>query len=263
MTTKKSEKRTSKNMVKELAISPFWVDFIRIELTLFSNFFKTPKMLVLPKSCLDFLRIGWKYSTMVVCSMSVTSKEYVGLEEGTKAEDLTQIGKFGIGFKSVYAYTINPEIYSGDESFRIEHYIRPYPAEPKKPEKPYTTLFIFTFNREEVSAETACQEIGSRLLNLNARTLLFLCKIDEIEYKLPDQTGGVYMRETKSRGIARQVTVIGQNNGKEDNQEWLIFARPVQVPDNGDDVKVEIAFQIETNPKNSIETIQETPVRRW
>ena len=30
-----------------------------------------------------------------------------GLVEGTKKDDLTQIGKFGIGFKSVYAYVEN------------------------------------------------------------------------------------------------------------------------------------------------------------
>ena len=34
-----------------------------------------------------------------------------GLVEGTKKDNLTQIGKFGIGFKSVYAYTNSPKIY--------------------------------------------------------------------------------------------------------------------------------------------------------
>lgn len=46
-----------------------------------------------------------------------------GVGEGTKAEDLTKIGKFGIGFKSVYAYTTSPEIHSGDEHFRICDYV--------------------------------------------------------------------------------------------------------------------------------------------
>ena len=48
-----------------------------------------------------------------------------GVGEGTKVEDMTQIGKFGIGFKSVYAYTEIPEIHSGGEGFRIENYVRP------------------------------------------------------------------------------------------------------------------------------------------
>ena len=38
---------------------------------------------------------------------------------GSSSKDLTQIGTFGIGFKSVYNYTDYPEIYSDDESFRI------------------------------------------------------------------------------------------------------------------------------------------------
>ena len=179
-----------------------------------------------------------------------------GVGEGIKTEDLTQIGKFGIGFKSVYAYTINPEIHSGEEHFIIENYVRPFPAKNRKIEKPYTTLFIFTFNRNEISETTACDEIRSRLLNLNARTLLFLRKISEITYKLPDQTNGVYMRETKNHGSARYVMVMGQSNGNEDNQQWLIFERPVQVPDKSTHVKVEIAFQIESKTKTSPATIK-------
>ena len=38
---------------------------------------------------------------------------------GSSSKDLTQIGTFGIGFKSVYNYTDCPEIYSGDEHFCI------------------------------------------------------------------------------------------------------------------------------------------------
>lgn len=37
-----------------------------------------------------------------------------------------KIGRFGIGFKSVYAYTRTPVIYSGQYSFRIQNLILPY-----------------------------------------------------------------------------------------------------------------------------------------
>lgn len=36
---------------------------------------------------------------------------------GTKKDDPTKIGKFGIGFKSVFAFTSSPEIHSGSEHF--------------------------------------------------------------------------------------------------------------------------------------------------
>ena len=45
--------------------------------------------------------------------------------ETTKADDAKQIGKFGMGFKSVFKYTCTPEIYSDNEAFKIENYLLP------------------------------------------------------------------------------------------------------------------------------------------
>lgn len=181
-----------------------------------------------------------------------------GVGEGTKSEDLTQIGKFGIGFKSVYAYTTTPEIHSGGEGFRIENYVRPYAELSKTVDDPWTTLFVFPFNTDKITPETACEEIGNRLHDLSARTLLFLRSINEIEYVLPDSTGGVYLREEIVRGPARQVSVIGQNNGEDEEENWLIFERPVPVPENLETVRVEVSFLLAaTEDKNgkSVERI--------
>ena len=174
-------------------------------------------------------------------------KGVCGVGESTKAEDLTQIGKFGIGFKSVYAYTSTPEVHSGDEHFGIENYVRPYAVKHRNIEEPWSTLFVFRFN--EVDPETACQEIGECLRNLSVRTLLFLRRIKEIEYQLPDDDG-VYLRDEISRSHARQVTVIGQNNGQDQDEAWLIFERPVTVPAGSVEVPVEVGFQIETSAGN-------------
>lgn len=178
-----------------------------------------------------------------------------GVGEGNKSEDLTQIGKFGIGFKSVYAYTTKPEVHSGDESFRIENYVRPYAVELRRSGDPWTTLFVFAFDAVGIDPKAACREIGARLCNLSARTLLFLHKINEIEYKLPDLTGGIYLREETVRGSARQVTVIGQNNGKDEDESWLVFARPVPVPDGSYQVQVEVGFRLEIKIKEEVEVI--------
>lgn len=180
-----------------------------------------------------------------------------GVGEGTKAEDLTQIGKFGIGFKSVYAYTSTPEIHSGEEHFRIEHYVRPYKAATKMPGDAWTTLFVFPFDVQKLEPQTAKQEITERLRNLSARTLLFLRNIKEIEYKLPDETGGVYLREAVSCDQARQVTVIGQNNGEDEEENWLVFERPLSVPDGAKTVRVEIGFRLEAS---NIARIKESPL---
>lgn len=182
-----------------------------------------------------------------------------GVGEGTKVEDLTQIGKFGIGFKSVCAYTTTPEIHSGDESFRIENYVRPYAIEKRNMDDSWTTLFVFPFNKEEVEPATACREISTRLRKLSARTLLFLRKIKEIEYRLPDGMGGVYLRDETARGSAREVTVIGQNNGEDESESWLLFERPVDVPEPAEEcprqVSVEIGFRLQRNEGEELEEV--------
>jgi hypothetical protein len=178
-----------------------------------------------------------------------------GVGECTKAEDLTQIGKFGIGFKSVYAYTSTPEIHSGEESFVIKDYVRPSCREPRRLEVPCTTLFVLPFNAKGVDSEAACQEIGACLRNLNTRTLLFLRNIKEIGYELPDGLDGEYLREEIPKGAGRHITVIGQNNHQEEDESWLVFERPVRVQEGGCKVRVEAGFCLETNKKDKTESI--------
>ena len=173
-------------------------------------------------------------------------KGVCGVAEGTKTEDLTQIGKFGVGFKSVYAFTATPEVHSGDESFRIENYVRPSAIPLKLAGGSWTTLFVFPFDSKEVSPSTACKEIGTRLRKLSARTLLFLRKIGEIEYRLPDSSCGVYLREEIPRGLGRQVKVIGEGNNRYEEENWLIFERPVPIPGTSGKVCVEVSFRLET-----------------
>ena len=48
-----------------------------------------------------------------------------GLGISTKKDDLTNIGKFGVGFKAVFAYTSTPEIRSGAFNFRIRDLVVP------------------------------------------------------------------------------------------------------------------------------------------
>ncbi|MDY0362098.1 MAG: hypothetical protein RBR08_11640 [Desulforegulaceae bacterium] len=190
-------------------------------------------------------------------------KGICGVGEGTKTEDLTKIGKFGIGFKSVYAYTNTPEIHSGKENFIIENYVRPYSTDPELLDNNFTTLFIFPFNNEEITPEKSCKEISERLINLNARTLLFLRKIEEIEYILPDSKTGTYLREgIINDSASREVTVIGQNNGKEEYESWLVFQASVSELEESENVNIEIAyrFSFETKKCKEINKINNSPL---
>ncbi len=58
-----------------------------------------------------------------------------GIGISDKKEDVTQIGKFGVGFKSVFAYTTSPRVFSGDFQFEINDLVCPTPL-PKTNKDP-------------------------------------------------------------------------------------------------------------------------------
>jgi len=165
--------------------------------------------------------------------------------EGTKKNDLTQIGKFGLGFKSVYAYTKSPEIHSGNESFNIKNYVFPYEITKKQDLDVNETLFIIPFNHEEITPEKSFNEIKNRLKNLGSETLLFLRYIKEINWNIANEKG-TYLRKSISNGsdfrnveISSNYSSIGINHNLK--EKYLIFERPI----NGSpDFPVEIAYKL-------------------
>lgn len=181
--------------------------------------------------------------------------------KGTKGQDSKQIGKFGIGFKSVYAFTASPEIHSGEEHFTIKRYIRPEAKPPGSHVsiKPGETVFIFPFDHEDFSKSDAFNLILDKLRKLGPSVLLFLRRINEIEWSVePDGEEGQYLKEAKNlnhSGTARRVTVIGQKNSQDENEDWLIFERPVTVPDSSGEVPVEVGFRVEKNTEDRVESV--------
>lgn len=181
-----------------------------------------------------------------------------GIAEGTKEDDLTQIGKFGIGFKSVYAYTTRPEIHCGDEHFAIEKYIRPQGVAPAHISPPFTTLFILPFDRADVSERTACTEIAKRLTNLNGRTMLFLRHIQDIEWSTPDGQSGCYVRHATPYGAGRRVSIIGETKDLEDEEDeetWLVFEAPITNDRSPVPLRIEAAFNLAKENDNDRETV--------
>jgi hypothetical protein len=148
-----------------------------------------------------------------------------GVGEGAKAEDLTQIGRFGIGFKSVYAYTNTPRIYSPGEHFRIEKYVRPYSVDALD-EPGSGTLFVFPFDRGEVTATVAVQEISAALGNLDAEILLFLRSIERLRSRGHKTADAVLERTSTARADSgRHVMLASRRDGSRSNEEWLIWSR--------------------------------------
>ncbi len=178
------------------------------------------------------------------------------LAEGTKADDLTKIGKFGMGFKSVYAHTSSPEIHSVDEHFAVDNYVHPRSVFPQF--SAMGTLFVFPFNHREKEPDKSFSAISRRLKELGTSTLLFLKHIKSISYEIGEEATGSYRRETEpvqESDFVSDVTVIGQSNLRAEKERWLVFERDVThhliqqgypIPEGGK-LTVEIAFLYSNN----------------
>ena len=171
-----------------------------------------------------------------------------GVGQSGKAGDLTSIGKFGIGFKSVYAYTRTPRIHSGDEHFRIENFVRPVAEAPVAVAE---TLFVFPFDHDAVPGEVATREIAAALNALKPQILLFLRNIDRLRTGGPGAEGSVVERSVTERpGASRRVTV--SRNGR--REEWLAWQRPVE---DHPGQRVEVAFRL---PGGRVAAVASSPL---
>jgi hypothetical protein len=181
-----------------------------------------------------------------------------GIGEGTKAGDYTQIGKFGIGFKSVYAYSFFPQIHSENEHFEIRRFVEPYQIEAPASRE---TLIVLPFDqpekrpewafRDNVNADIAEAEISQAISQLNIRTLLFLRHIEKIEWVLPNGEQGFLSKKTKQENIKQhwRIVEVVDHHGK--HEQWHIFDRIITVNDGNKEqqASVEVAFLLDQNGK--------------
>lgn len=163
------------------------------------------------------------------------------IAESTKNE--SSIGRFGLGFKSVYTVTDLPEIHSGDEDFAIEDYVFPKRTDRSAREANETQI-ILPLKSEDA---TALQDITTGFRHLGPGALLFLRHIDEINWSVEGGASGFYLRNNPETlgPNAQRITVIGQESGQaEVDQNWLVFHRDVFSADKQMVGRVEIAFSL-------------------
>ena len=141
----------------------------------------------------------------------------------------SQIGKFGVGFKAVFQYTDTPIIYDPAFSFRIERLIVPTLLEQDHPSRREgETLFVFPFNKADMPAKTAYDDIESKLEHL-VYPILFLPHLERIEYTCGNRHG--YYEETiknvfhKNALTAQFVEFVQQKNEKRAVEHLWLFSR--------------------------------------
>lgn len=154
---------------------------------------------------------------------------------GKGKTDITKIGHFGLGFKSVFSYTASPRIHSGDESFEITDLYTLNPAATPLDLEPNRTRFVLPFDHETSqpayiesvrlkSATTARNEIAEKLVKLGPETLLFTRNLSEIRWEF-DGRRGHYLRETKMlEGGGKELLIV---TAEREESCFLVFDQPV------------------------------------
>ena len=162
--------------------------------------------------------------------------------EGTKAEDDDTIGRFGIGFKAVFPYTETPRIWSPTYAFEISEMVLPSEL-PRDPTLGSRTRFEFAFNSEKKPRDVAFSEVRDGLKEISDKTLLFLSRIEEIQWRIEGGREGRLLRVPHSD---RHIEILREIDGRPtESSHYLRFTEPVEGLGHQ---YVAIAFELEPLP---------------
>lgn len=206
---------------------------------------------------------------------------------GTKDKnDASTIGKFGMGFKSVFKYTYQPEVYSDEEAFRIENYLLPvempkawdYQEEKQKLSyevsdggrfTPFTssehlTKFIIPFIKKKDDGSIVNvpgNEVLTKLEGLTGEILLFLMHI-KVLYWVDKKTGKyakIMLSEAENDGRLITCRIEGSAYaGKEEISRYLKYKKVFNHPEMSN-AEVSVAYKV-NNRANNINEMANTDV---
>lgn len=197
---------------------------------------------------------------------------------GTKDRDDAQtIGRFGMGFKSVFKYTYQPEIYSDDEAFMITRYLLPveltdgwdYEAEKKAivcklgegrsfmpffNEKHLTKIVIpfLKYGKNGELIEVSGDDVLKKLDELNGEILLFLTHIQNL-YWVNKETGKfAHITLKKDEKDENLITcrIEGTEYGdKEEISRYLKYSKVFNHSEM-DNAEVSVAYKLNSRADN-------------
>jgi hypothetical protein len=161
------------------------------------------------------------------------------IAESTKNE--SSIGRFGLGFKSVYTVTDLPEIHSGDEDFAIENYVFPKRM-ARSARAADETQIVLPLKPEDTDA---AQDITAGFRHLGPGALLFLRHVDEINWSVEGGATGSTCATARSTRPQRPAHHGDRqrDDRPEVDQNWLVFHRDVFSAEQKVG-RVEIAFSL-------------------
>lgn len=192
----------------------------------------------LRSDCLSFEHNGRPFSEADILGIT-------DVGEGTKFEDVDTIGRFGVGFKAVFAYTESPRIWSPTYSFEINELVLPSLLSDCS-DLNGKTRFEFPFNNPKKPREVAYTEVEDGLRDLAETTLLFLNHLHSISWRIGEGEAGAVLRIAHTEN---HIEVLKETNGKTTaSSHFLRFTRPVEGLAKQTTHKVATAFGLELLP---------------
>lgn len=167
--------------------------------------------------------------------------------------DEQKIGKFGIGFKAVFAYSNTPHIYDDNFNFKLENYIVPVALTSNGEERNKgETLFYFPFNHNTKSAEEAYDEIETKLENL-FQPILFLTNLETVEWHSIEKSG-VYSKEEIEQEVIGNITatlfnVVSNESGVQREEQIWLFTKSITRTGTKAQFKISVGFFVLDNAK--------------
>lgn len=162
--------------------------------------------------------------------------------KGSKRDEEDKIGRFGVGFKSVFAYTETPLIWSPTYSFRISGLVLPEEI-TSPPELNGQTQFEFPFNNPKKEPGSAYDEIRTGLDELAETTLLFLTNLESISWRIGDANNGIVLKIQHSDHHLEVLKQVGGTTTE--SCHFLKFSAPVQGLEKQN---VAVAFELDFLP---------------
>lgn len=166
-----------------------------------------------------------------------------GIGNSDKPAKANKIGRFGIGFKSVFAVSDRPEVYTSLDgeafAFAIEDLVVPVPLDPLQSIGAGETHFVFPLKEGDRAAIR--QTIHDRLSTLGAHTLLFLNHIETVDWQ-SDLASGSYTcdRSDPSLPVLRDLPATGEQR----RSRHLLYTRDVTDKNADRPLTVRIAFRL-------------------
>ena len=169
-----------------------------------------------------------------------------------KKEKPNAIGRFGIGFKSVYSITNAPRIKSSNFDITIREYNIPEKTNGYENDFFNGTKIFLPFKTESGQKKKTIEILNKELSSLNLNYLLFLSNIDTIKWKT-SQNSGVYKR-TSNKKDKRFISLKSQDN----EIKYLLIENDVEIDNKN--LTIKLAFQLDNGEKRKIVACEKSPL---